>query len=87
MERSSLDWIIVRPAAFTDSPATTAYRHGFAANEDNLTLKISRDPIRNEQKKGGPMSRLFHSVAGEFFNAVSARSQTENRPPLFLETH
>lgn len=45
VEQSGLDWTIVRPAAFTDGPETTAYRHGFAATEKDLTLKISRADV------------------------------------------
>ena len=39
---SGLDWTIVRPAAFTDGPSTTSFRHGFAATTKDLALKISR---------------------------------------------
>ncbi len=42
---SGLDWTVVRPAAFTDGPATGAYRHGFAPTEKNLKLKISRADV------------------------------------------
>lgn len=42
---SGLDWTIVRPAAFTDGPATGAYKHGFSASEKRLTLKISRADV------------------------------------------
>jgi putative NADH-flavin reductase len=42
---SKLDWIIVRPAAFTDGPRTGSYRHGFGPNEPGLTLKISRADV------------------------------------------
>lgn len=42
---SGLDWTIVRPAAFTDGPQTGQYKHGFAANTPNLTLKISRKDL------------------------------------------
>jgi len=42
---SSLDWVIVRPAAFTDGPATNAYRRGFPATEKNLSFKISRADV------------------------------------------
>ena len=40
--QSSLDWTIVRPGAFTGGPATGLYKHGFAATETGLDLKISR---------------------------------------------
>ncbi len=42
---SGLDWTLVRPAAFTDGPATGTYRHGFPSTEKNLKLKISRADI------------------------------------------
>jgi len=41
VKQSGLDWTIVRPAAFTDGPATGAYKHGFPPTERNLKLKIS----------------------------------------------
>jgi putative NADH-flavin reductase len=43
--QSKLDWIIVRPAAFTDGSRTGSYRHGFGPNEPGLTLKISRADV------------------------------------------
>ena len=45
VETSSLDWTIVRPAAFTDGPMTDNYKHGFSAKERKLTLKISRADV------------------------------------------
>lgn len=42
---SQLDWTIVRPGAFTDGEKTGRYRHGFAANAQNLKLKISRADV------------------------------------------
>lgn len=45
VRESMLDWTIVRPAAFTDGKATGQYRHGFAANDRNITLKISRADV------------------------------------------
>lgn len=43
---SPLDWTIVRPAAFTDGPATGQYRHGFpGTSPKGLALKISRADI------------------------------------------
>jgi putative NADH-flavin reductase len=43
--QSKLDWIIVRPAAFTDGQRTGNYRHGFRPHEPGLTLKISRADV------------------------------------------
>lgn len=42
VKKSSLDWTIVRPAAFTDEPETEFYQSGFSAAERQLTLKIPR---------------------------------------------
>ncbi|MRH91940.1 NAD(P)H-binding protein [Nocardia sp. SYP-A9097] len=42
---SDLDWTIVRPSAFTDGPATGAYRRNFGPAEPGLALKISRADI------------------------------------------
>lgn len=42
---SELDWVIVRPAAFTDGPATGEYKEGFPATEQNLTFRISRADV------------------------------------------
>ena len=42
IKQSALNWTIVRPGAFTDGPASGAYKHGFPPSEKNLKLKISR---------------------------------------------
>ena len=42
---SALDWTILRPAAFTDGPATGTYRHGFGPDDRSTTLKISRADV------------------------------------------
>ena len=47
VKQSKLDWTIVRPGAFTDGPATGAYKHGFPSTEKNLKLKISRADVAN----------------------------------------
>lgn len=43
--QSQLDWIIVRPAAFTNGMRTGKYKHGFSANDKSITLKISRADV------------------------------------------
>lgn len=45
IKESDLDWVIVRPAAYTDGPATGEYKHGFPATEPDLKLKISRADV------------------------------------------
>jgi len=42
---SGLDWIIVRPGAFTDGDYTGQYRHGFATDDKTTQLKISRADV------------------------------------------
>ena len=43
--QSSLDWTIVRPAAFTDGAHTGQYKHGFGGTDKTVTLKISRADV------------------------------------------
>ena len=45
VNKSELDWTIVRPAAFTDGPATGEYAHGSLRAEKKLKLKVSRADI------------------------------------------
>jgi putative NADH-flavin reductase len=47
IKESDLDWIIVRPGAFTDGPATGVYKHGFPPTDQTLSLKISRADLAN----------------------------------------
>lgn len=42
---SGLEWTLVRPAAFTDGPATGDYREGFGPDDRSTTLKISRADV------------------------------------------
>lgn len=45
VRQSKLDWIIVRPGAFTDGKATGNFRHGFAPHDRSIKLKISRADV------------------------------------------
>jgi putative NADH-flavin reductase len=45
IKQSDLDWIIVRPAAFTDGHRTGKYRHGFPGSDQSTELKISRADV------------------------------------------
>jgi len=51
VRESGLDWTLVRPGAFTDGPASGAFKEGFAANDRNLTLKISRADVAEFLKR------------------------------------
>ena len=46
LRRSGLDWTIVRPAGFTDGPASGRFHHGFAPGSPRgLKLRISRADV------------------------------------------
>ena len=45
VKESHLDWIIVRPGAFTDGDRTGAYRHGFPSTDRTIKGKISRADV------------------------------------------
>ncbi len=45
VRKSSLDWIIVRPAALTDGNFNGTYQTGFPVTEKNLEFKISRADV------------------------------------------
>lgn len=45
IRQSDLDWVIVRPGAYTDGPVTGIYKYGFAPTDKNLALKISRADV------------------------------------------
>ena len=47
IRQSALDWIIVRPGAFTDGPATGTYQHGFPPTVKKIKSKISRADVAN----------------------------------------
>ena len=42
---SGLDWTIVRPSAFSNGPATDAFKENFPPSDRKLSLKISRADI------------------------------------------
>ena len=45
IQRSCLDWIIVRPGNLTDGERTGRYRHGFSASDKTITVNISRADV------------------------------------------
>jgi putative NADH-flavin reductase len=45
IQQSSLEWVIVRPAALTNGPRTGAYRSGFSPTDRTITAKISRADV------------------------------------------
>ena len=45
VQRSHLDWTIVRPGAFVEGDRTGQYRHGFLGTDKTSKLKISRADV------------------------------------------
>lgn len=45
VRKSTLDWTIVRPGAFTDGERTGEYRHGFDGQDRTTQMKISRADV------------------------------------------
>ncbi|MBD2754160.1 NAD(P)-dependent oxidoreductase [Spirosoma validum] len=64
IQQSSLDWIIVRPAAFTDGERTGTYRHGFDGSAEGLTLKISRADVADFMLKQLTDDTYLHKTPG-----------------------
>jgi putative NADH-flavin reductase len=64
IKRSNLDWIIVRPAAFTDGAHTGVYHHGFSSTAKNITLKISRADVADFMLKQLTDNRYLRKTPG-----------------------
>ena len=45
VQRSGLDWTLVRPGAFVEGDLTGQYRHGFPGSDRTSQLKISRADV------------------------------------------
>lgn len=64
VRQSDLDWIIVRPAAFTDAGRTGEYRHGFPCNDRTLELRISRAYVADFMLKQLTQDTYLHETPG-----------------------
>lgn len=64
VRQSRLNWIIVRPAAFTNGSRTGSYRHGFPAPEKGLQLKISRADVADFMLKQLADDTYLHKTPG-----------------------
>ncbi len=67
VKQSDLDWIIVRPAAFTDGPLTGVYKHGFAPTEKTLKLKISRADVAGFMLQQLSDNTYLHQSPGQSY--------------------
>ncbi|MNS30408.1 hypothetical protein D3C72_624410 [compost metagenome] len=64
VRQSNLDWIIVRPGAFTDGARSGMYRHGFSVNDKSLKLKISRADVADFMLKQLIDNTYLHKTPG-----------------------
>ena len=64
VKHSSLDWVIVRPAAFTEGSRTGQYRHGFPGTDKTTTLKISRADVADFMLKQLGNDTYLHQTPG-----------------------
>jgi len=64
VKNSDLDWIIVRPAAFTDGVKTENYLHGFSSKSKSIKLKISRADVADFILKQISNKNYLHQTPG-----------------------
>jgi len=64
VKQSKLEWIIPRPAAFTDGACTGHYRHGFACTDKTTQLKISRADVADFMLKQLSDDTYLHKTPG-----------------------
>ena len=64
VRQSSLDWTIVRPAAFTDGELTGKYQHGFTSTDKTTKLKISRADVADFMLKQLIDDTYLHKTPG-----------------------
>ncbi|ASZ12962.1 SDR family oxidoreductase [Chitinophaga pendula] len=64
IRESKLDWTIVRPGNLTDTPFTGHYRHGFAANDPKVTVKVARADVADFMLKQLTSDHYLHQTPG-----------------------
>ena len=64
VRQSHLDWMIVRPGAFTDGSRTGEYRHGFPGIDKTTKLKISRADVADFMLKLLADNKYLHKTPG-----------------------
>lgn len=64
VKQSKLDWIIVRPSAFTDGERTGQYRHGFPGTDKASKLNISRADVADFMLKQLSDDTYLHKTPG-----------------------
>ncbi len=64
VEKSRLDWTIVRPGAFTDGDRTGEYRHGFPSTDRSIKGKIARADVADFMLKQLTDRTYLHETPG-----------------------
>jgi len=64
IKNSQLDWVIVRPGNLTDDNHTGDYRHGFAATDKKIKVKISRADVADFMLKQLTNDTYLHKTPG-----------------------
>ena len=64
IKSSQLDWVIVRPGNLTDDKHTGKYRHGFAATDKKIKVKISRADVADFMLKQLTNDIYLHKTPG-----------------------
>ena len=64
IRNSQLDWVIVRPGNLTDGKHTGQYRHGFAATDKKIKVKISRADVADFMLKQLTNDDYLHKTPG-----------------------
>lgn len=64
VKNSTLDWTIVRPAAFTNGKKTGRYLHGFSSKDKTTKLKISRADVADFILEQVTDKKYLHQTPG-----------------------
>jgi len=64
IRQSNLEWVGLRPAAFTDGPVTGDYKLGFPQSAKGLALKVSRADVANVMLKQMTDDTYLHQFPG-----------------------
>ncbi len=67
VRKSSLDWTITRPGAFTDGEHTGQYRHGFPGTDKTTKLSISRADVADFMLKQLKDKTYLHKTPGQSY--------------------
>ena len=64
VKQSRLDWVIVRPAAFTDERQVNSLQYGFLPTKSKLSLKVAREDVAKFMLKQLVSDKYLHQTPG-----------------------